>query len=163
MLQIVVIVTWRCLWEYFCLLANLCLQWIYLPQLAIPDLCQGWFSFLMIPYWYSTIRLPSSFQTLVYFCIYAEKCNVFVSEVFFFPFQCSSLCIYILKIVYSAKLLLRATANEITILWESKTLFLMVLPDLMLHKHAVASEEKERELPTTWNHLLLRGLSCIFV
>lgn len=68
-----------------------------------------------------------------------------------------------IKIVYSAKLLLRATANEITILWESKTLFLMVLPDLMLHKHAVASEEKERELPTTWNHLLLRGLSCIFV
>ena len=140
-LQTVVIVTQRSLWEYFCLLASLCPQQIHLSPLNNPGLCQGYYSLhcllLDAPIWILNIQVsPSNFQAFVNLCICAEKQDV-LSVISTFPV--SSLCIYIFKTVCSAELLLRAAANEMTVLCESKTLFLMVLPDLRLHKPAVAS------------------------
>lgn len=141
---------------------------MYLPQLAMPDcfccclvlLCL----FLDDPKPIPNIHFQAAFKPL---CMFASMWkNTMLPSLRFFFFSLSSLVPFafiFFKNVYSAKFLLRATANEITLPWESNTLFPMVLPDLMLHKQAVASEKKEHDLPTTWNHLLLQGFSYVFV
>lgn len=131
-----------------------------------PWLFQGYFPLncllLDAPIWILNNQVSKQFSSPCVFMHLCRKTRCYCLSVFS-TFPVSSHCIYIFKTVYSAKLLLRAAANEMTVLCESKTLFLMVLPDLRLHKPAVASQEKEQELLTTWNYLLLRGLSWIFV
>ena len=141
-LQTVVIVTQRSLWEYFCLLASLCPQRIHLSPLDNPGLCQGYYSLrcllLDAPIWILNIQVSKQLSSTCEFMHLCRKTRCsFLSVISTFPV--SSLCIYIFKTVCSAELLLRAAANEMTVLCESNTLFLMVLPDLRLHKPAVAS------------------------
>lgn len=150
---------------FICQYLPLVIHW---AQLATPNLNKGYglvFSLALFPSWWSHTNTPHSlfqeaYKALHVFCTYWEN-NVFVSS--FFPFHYSFLCFYIFKSVYCAKFVLRATINEISVPWESNTLFLMVLSYWMLHKQDVAIEEKEPDLPITWNHLLFRGLSCVFV
>lgn len=163
MLKTIVILTKRRLWECFYLFANLPLV-IHWPQLATPNLSKGYglvFSLGLFPSWWShTDTTHSLFQEA------HKPLHMFVltGKIMFLPQVFSLFPMVFFAFTFSKVFtVLRATTNEISVPWESNTLFLMVLSYWLLHKQAVSIEEKEPDLPTTWNHLLFRGLSCVFV